>query len=53
MKINDPVKTWSWGRWLKGQVSHVNGDGTVTVEWHGGGVSLGATPNKHGIIPRR
>jgi hypothetical protein len=50
--LGSAVKTFSWGVWRKGKISAVNDDGTCTVEWDGGGVSLGATV-VNGIMPRK
>ena len=51
MKVGYRVKTCRWYRWWTGKVSAVNDDGTVTIEWDGGGVSLRATV-VNGIVPR-
>lgn len=51
-KLGDTVKTWRWDKWRRGVVSKVHEDGTVDIEWHGGGVSL-RVKVINGILPRR
>jgi hypothetical protein len=52
VKTGDKVSTVAWGRTIKGRVSATHNDGTCTIEWYGGGVSLNATV-VNGIVPRR
>jgi hypothetical protein len=51
-RVGDNVKTFRWWRWWKGKISAVHDDGTVSIEWDGGGVSVNATV-VNGIVPRR
>lgn len=51
-KVGNKVTTVAWGRTIRGRVSAVHDDGTCTIEWDGGGVSIGATV-VNGIVPRR
>lgn len=51
-KVGDPVTTISWGRQIRGRISAIHEDGTCTIEWEEGGVSLNAAVI-NGIKPRR